>query len=205
MVLDEKYLLLLGKTTMTNDEDTAATTRISSSSNNKAVSLTLSDFATLKNVHEATALSHWLASFWIPSQQRKHPDATLRFLLMTAQQQQPKPQLQIIHKNNNDNSNDDVTYYWEKQLTTAVKKIVVEDLGAMDAAALWETIPDTDSQGRGRQDLAAMQKELQVHVEFCASNKHVYLVGPKVKLTKKCITLRNVLSHYHWRLSGQGG
>ena len=187
---------------MTNDEDGTAAARIR---NNKAVSLTLSDYATLNNVHEATALSHWLAAFWIPSQQRKHPHATFRLLLMTAkqqQQQQPEPQLQII----NENSNEDVTYYWEKRLTTAVKKIVVEDLGDMDAAALWETIPDeTDSQGRGRQDLVAMQNELQVHVEFCKSNKHVYLVGPKVKLTKKCITLRNVLSHYHWRLSGQGG
>ena len=31
---------------------------------------------------------------------------------------------------------------------------------------------------------------------------HVLLVGSKAKLQKKCVQLRNLLSHYHWRLTG---
>ena len=47
-----------------------------------------------------------------------------------------------------------------------------------------------------------MEKELGVKVAFC-SNDHVALVGPKAKLSKKCVAMRNLLSHYHWRLSGR--
>ena len=32
---------------------------------------------------------------------------------------------------------------------------------------------------------------------------HVLLVGPKSKLRKKCSDVRNLLSHFHWRLSGR--
>ena len=33
--------------------------------------------------------------------------------------------------------------------------------------------------------------------------RHVLLVGAKHKLANKCFVLRNLLSHYHWRLSGR--
>ena len=56
--------------------------------------------------------------------------------------------------------------------------------------------------GRGRRDLAAIEKDLSVKVVFC-ENRHVLLVGAKAKLQKKCLSLRILLSHYHWRLSGR--
>ena len=92
--------------------------------------------------------------------------------------------------------------HWSKQIAAAVKKVDVENLGPMNAAELWEAIPEDDSAGRGRQDLAAMEKELGVKVCFC-DNGNVLLVGAKAKLQKKCFVLRNLLSHYHWRLSGR--
>ena len=92
--------------------------------------------------------------------------------------------------------------YWWKQISSAVKKVEVEDLGDMDADALWSSIPVEDSSGRGRQDLATIERDLAVKVVFC-ENRHVLLVGTKAKLQKKCFVLRNLLSHYHWRLSGR--
>ena len=92
---------------------------------------------------------------------------------------------------------------WTKLILAAVKKIEVEDLGKMEAQQLWEAIPEEDGAGRGRKDLATMQKDLSVAVVFCESNGHVLLVGAKAKLSKKCFAIRNLLSHYHWRLSGR--
>ena len=49
-----------------------------------------------------------------------------------------------------------------------------------------------------------IEKELSVKVVFCAApDPHVLLVGAKAKLAKKCFVLRNLLSHYHGRLSGR--
>ena len=47
-----------------------------------------------------------------------------------------------------------------------------------------------------------MEKELSVKVAFCGDD-HVLLVGAKAKLQKKAFAMRNLLSHYHWRLSGR--
>ena len=91
--------------------------------------------------------------------------------------------------------------HWSKQIRAALKKVEVDDLGAMGAARLWEAIPEEDGAGRGRKDLAAMENELSVKVCFCEDG-HVLLVGSKAKLQKKCVQLRNLLSHYHWRLTG---
>jgi hypothetical protein len=154
--------------------------------------------------------------------------------------------------------------YWIKSLASALKKVVVEDLGHMDAAELKAIIPtENDSEGRSLQDLHAMERQLQVKVVFGVhddendddngesnnisngdtihsnggddddgSNKkkgvtwsvsvtgagsgsgsgttgsqhyshHVLLVGPKAKLQKKCFAIRNLLAHYHWRLTGK--
>ena len=167
--------------------------------------LPLSQFITFKNQGEATALVHWLEAYWLPSQRRKHP--TLQFCLAATT---AEPQLQIHSQSSNDKANSASTKdatIWGKQLSAVLKKITIEDLGDMNAVDLWDSIPETDDRdGRGRGDLMTLQKELQVHVEFSgtsASGGHVYLVGNKAKLSKKCFTLRNILSHYHWRLSGK--
>ena len=92
---------------------------------------------------------------------------------------------------------------WRQQIRVAGKKVDVEDLGMMDAARLWDAIPEDDGAGRGRRDLERIEKDLSVKVVFCLSNGHVLLVGAKAKLQKKTFVLRNLLSHYHWRLSGR--
>ena len=93
---------------------------------------------------------------------------------------------------------------WRKTIHTVLKKVDVDDLGDMDAQTLLESIPEEDDAGRGRQDLHKIEKDLIVKVVFCAApGRHVLLVGAKAKLAKKCFVLRNLLSHYHWRLSGR--
>lgn len=92
---------------------------------------------------------------------------------------------------------------WEEKARAALKKIVVEDLGKMDAPELLTSIPETDGEGRGMVDLRSMEKKLSVKVVFDDVTGHVYLVGDAKKIEKKCFALRNMLSHYHWRLSGK--
>lgn len=52
-------------------------------------------------------------------------------------------------------------------------------------------------------DLRSMEKKLSVKVVFDDVTGHVYLVGDTKKIDKKCFALRNMFSHYHWRLSGK--
>ena len=92
---------------------------------------------------------------------------------------------------------------WECKARSALRKIYVEDLGNMDATLLFQTIPETDSEGRGVADMRSMEKKLSVKVVFDEVTGHVYLVGDAKKIEKKCFALRNMLSHYHWRLSGK--
>ena len=54
----------------------------------------------------------------------------------------------------------------------------------------------------GMVDLQRVEKELSVKVVFCEDG-HVLLAGSKPKLAKKCVVLRTMLTHYHWRLSGR--
>jgi len=91
---------------------------------------------------------------------------------------------------------------WEKSIQSTLKKVVTEDLGNMNATELIPTIPETDPEGRGMQDLQATEKKLSVKIVFDEDTGHVFLVGDAKKLEKKCFVLRNMLSHYHWRLSG---
>ena len=51
-------------------------------------------------------------------------------------------------------------------------------------------------------DLYDLEKKLSVRVIFDDDTKHVVLVGEKKKLEKKVFVIRNMLSHFHWRLSG---
>ena len=126
--------------------------------------------------------------------------------------------------------------HWAKQLGTALKKVDVEDLGAMDAAELLFNVREDE---KGFADLTAAEEAEKVLVFFegaegfyggsggggggddalvggaagggggrrGAGGKrkggHVKLVGQKKKLERKCGDLRNMLSHYHWRMSGQ--
>lgn len=135
--------------------------------------------------------AHWLQSFWIASAKRKHESAEIQLFLGS---ESSYPILTI-----EDCSRD--KEYWEKQVTSVLKKVVVEDLGNLQSRELWDTIPVEDPHGRGRTDLQNIEKLLTVKVVFCS--QHVLLVGAKAKLAKKCSILRNFLAHYYWRLSGK--
>jgi hypothetical protein len=156
----------------------------------KRQSFEIKDYATEsspeKKAQEAKGLTSWLDTFWIPIQRRKNPVLTFTFA-----------DTALSVTSNNDELDD-----WNKLLVATLKKIMVEDLGQMNANELVATIPLEDSSGRGFQDLQEMEKALQVKVVFC-DNGHVLLVGQKAKLTKKCFTIKNILSHYHWRFSGK--
>ena len=155
--------------------------------------VTSSSSSSAITVHHTRALRSWIEAFWLPAQRRKNPLVEWSWT--------DDEELQVTTTTTTTTTSLVVDHI-QKQLATAMKKVQVEDLGPMNATELWETIPLHDHQGRGREDLARMQTELNVHVEV-AENQHLYLVGQKQKLSKKCITLRNVLSHYHWRLSGK--
>jgi hypothetical protein len=136
--------------------------------------------------------AHWLLAFWAGGQQRKHPGLQVSIESCTS--------LRVEAPDNGSG----VEAELRRAAKTALKKVDVEDLGPMDAAQLWDCIPEEDGNGRGRQDLRKVEKELSVKVVFCAPpGTHVLLVGAKPKLAKKCFVLRNLLSHYHWRLSGR--
>lgn len=148
----------------------------------------------------AEGLAQWLFAHWAPTTQRKHPDVRLEL----------KAQSHVLVSSTTAaaaSSPTDVQAFeddWRKAISAAVKKVEVDDLGSMDAQALFESIPETDDNGRGLQDMRKLESELSVKVVFCAPPcKHVLLVGAKAKLAKKCFVLRNLLSHYHWRLSGR--
>lgn len=91
---------------------------------------------------------------------------------------------------------------WEKGVWAALKKVTVEDLGNMNACDLIKTIPDEDCDGRGMKDLQWYEKKLAVKIVFDEETGHVLLVGDKKKLGRKVFEIRNMISHYHWRLSG---
>lgn len=137
---------------------------------------------------QALGQAAWLDSFWLPTQQRKHPDCQL-VIEGTAFS---------VTVNSDDAGTD-----WNKLLQAALKKIQVEDLGELAAQDLWLTIPEEDNEGRGRKDLAQLEKQLSVKVVFLEEDNHILLVGAKAKLEKKCLVIRNVLSHYYWRLKGK--
>ena len=101
-----------------------------------------------------------------------------------------------------------------KQVAKAIRALVEEDLGDMDATQLRPAIRDSKT---GLKDLTELEDRLKVIVFYCEApgvegavrgsgmyrNNHVCLVGAKKTLEKKCSDVRSVLSHYHWRLSGR--
>ena len=72
----------------------------------------------------------------------------------------------------------------------------------MNASELQLAIPMEDSEGRGMTDLISLEKKLAVKVVFDQESGHVLIVGDEKKLEKKVFVIRNMISHYHWRLSG---
>ena len=141
----------------------------------------------------AEGYAHWLAAFWFAAQQRKHGRVALQVVGRSGVRVE-MPECDV--------EQGAFEARWKDRIASGLRKVEVEDLGDMDAPRLWAAIPESDSGGRGRRDLAAIEKDLSVKVVFC-ENRHVLLVGAKAKLQKKCLSLRNLLSHYHWRLSGR--
>ena len=118
---------------------------------------------------------------------------------------------------------------WERNITKALKNIVCNDYGNMDSSLLLPALKES-KESKGFLDLCAIELELKVCVIFCQTGdgddatapttqtesktvsktitkkyipEHVYIVGAAKKLEKKCSDLRNLLTHYHWRLSGR--
>ena len=154
----------------------------------------------------AEGQAQWLLMHWAPTLKRKHPvDVALvgrSAIRVQGMQSAEQPYESAAAGAGEAETVAAFEETWRKAIVSALKKVAVEDLGLMDAAALLASIPEVDANGRGLQDLRAMEKDLGVKAAFC-SNQHVLLVGPAPKLSKKCFALRNLLSHYHWRLSGR--
>ena len=88
---------------------------------------------------------------------------------------------------------------WQKQVEKDLKKIQIENLGDMGGRKRSLLASFTSD---GLEKLAEQESEHSVAVVF-QENGIILLVGTKAKLTKKCVQLRTLLSHYHWRLSGR--
>lgn len=153
------------------------------------------DFATLlppsKDVtRQAEALVTWWRTFQKPGFLKRNPDCSVL--------ESPAGILRIRGPDDADVA--------ETKIRSSLKKTKVEDLGQMQASDLLASIPAEDPHGRGLNDLRAMEKKLSVKAVFdygSNGNGHVYLVGDVKKLEKKVFAMRNLLSHYHWRLSGK--
>jgi hypothetical protein len=135
---------------------------------------------------QAGALLLWWRTYQESAFLRKHPVCSVLCF--------PSGILRI----EGDGIGDDV----KNKIRSSMKKIQVEDLGKMQATDLLASIPEEDPQGRGLRDLRDMEKQLSVKIVFDDDGGHVYLVGDAKKLEKKVFAIRNLLSHYHWRLSG---
>ena len=151
----------------------------------------------------------WCNTFWLPTQQRKHPNYELSITNTDASadySDQSRASPKFVVTTTEEAINKDAggkVVDWNKLLQTSLKKICVEDLGDLAASELLATIPEEDSEGRGLKDLAALEKQLSVRVVWSIRDNHILLVGNKNKLEKKCLVLRNILSHYYWRLKGK--
>jgi hypothetical protein len=140
---------------------------------------------------KARALVIWLQAYHFPVLRRRcteqHPLATVEVTSLES------GCLRLVG---------DESPKWEASIHSILKKVVVEDLGNWHASDLLRSIPERDAEGRGRHDMQETEKKLSVKIVFDEETGHVFLVGNPKKLEKKCFVLRNILSHYHWRLSG---
>jgi len=165
---------------------------------------------------QAQGMIEWLLFHHFPSKIRKSKMPALEVSSLS----RGKILLQMqCNDNDNDNGNDTILdtattttacseedeihpEMWEKGIRIALKKIQVEDLGNMNASELELSIPMEDSEGRGMVDLLSLEKKLAVKIVFDKESGHVLIVGDPKKLEKKVFVIRNMISHYHWRLSG---
>ena len=106
----------------------------------RTASLSIEAAAAAALVAEGEA--QWLVAHWFGSQQRKHG---VRFGL-----EGPSRVRVEGPPTSPEQSAAEYEAHWSKQIAAAVKKVDVENLGPMNAAELWEAIPEEDSAGRGR-------------------------------------------------------
>ena len=150
---------------------------------------------------QAAALVLWWRTYQESSFLRKHPDCSCSVLGL------PMGFLRVnngvVPNNNGVGGKDDDNLLLNK-IRSSMRKIKLEDLGKMNATELLASIPEEDPMGRGLRDLREMEKKLSVKIVFNHDKNggHVYIVGDSKKLEKKVFALRNLISHYHWRLSG---
>ncbi len=144
----------------------------------------------------AHALVKWLIAHYFPLKIRKSS-----LPLTISSPNRGKVSIQFS-ESTEETSNALDSLKWERNALQALKKIKVEDLGHMNATELESSIPLNDPEGRGIEDLNALEKKFCVKVVFDSETDHVLLVGDEKKLEKKVFVIRNMLSHYHWRLSG---
>ena len=166
----------------------------------KAASKSSTSIDREKEEAKANGLALWLLSYHFPPKIRKCAGATQGSGITIGAKSNQRGSIELIASS--DNAEIDFEE-WEDKARAALKKIVVEDLGNMGATELLRSIPQTDGEGRGMVDLRSMEKKLSVKVVFDDVTGHVYLVGDAKKIDKKCFALRNMFSHYHWRLSGK--
>jgi len=127
-----------------------------------------SDTTTEKSAQVAIGLAAWLDSFWIPTQRRKYP--LINFCLCDTR-------LCITSDDNCDS--------WTKLVSATLKKVIVEDLGNMNAVELLKTIPFNDSNSRGLENLQELAKALQVKVVFCENGRPEGQIFEKVLYNQK--------------------
>ena len=172
----------------------------------------------------------YMKKHWLASQRRKNEELNIEISIpMTC----GSPASVVI------NSNEQLK--WDRIVDKALKNIVEQDLGCMDATLLLPAIKESKN---GVHDLSTIALDLKVCVLFFTNKhvaeqfevgggvvgasttlvapeteskssavsdatktlyrpEHVFLVGAAKKLDKKCGDLRNLLTHYHWRLSGR--
>lgn len=89
---------------------------------------------------------------------------------------------------------------WRKAVEKELKNVRTEDVGKMSGRN-GRSLRDAFNE-EGLEKLSKLEKDLRIKVIFRCDG-HVLLVGPKSKLQRKSSDVRNLLSHFHWRLSGQ--
>jgi nitrate reductase NapAB chaperone NapD len=153
----------------------------------------------------AHALVQWLLAHHFPSKIRKlshhYNKASASKSASLSATSPHRGKVLVVLESHTDETLDESD--WQKRTFQTIKKINVEDLGNMNAKELQQSIPMNDSDGRGMADLQNLEKKLSVKVVFDHVTGHVLLVGDEKKLGKKVFVIRNMISHYHWRLSGK--
>ena len=163
-----------------------------------------------------------LEKYWLPTQQSKksNSDFTFEIIFPAISNYKNSLSANVVIQSVVENVDVDVSSY-ERKIDKILKNVIEQDLGMMDATILVPAIKDSNS---GWNDLQNLEHDLGVKMFFCVETTeedakgettttdshgkmyvadHIYLIGAKKKLDKKCSDLRNLLSHFHWRLAGR--